>query len=387
MALIRYATREITAKLVYYGPGLSGKTSNLQYIHSKRAFGKVGELLSLATGADRTLFFDLLPVSGGTIAGFTLRFQLFTVPGQIFYNKTRKMVLRDADGVVLVADSAVDARERNRESLDNLKQNLHENGLDYDTIPLVLQLNKRDLADPQDAAAMDAELNERRVPRFEAVATNGTGVIDTLQTLMRQVLADLDRKYNLYRTKSGEQDDPIKSFELGLEDDAPPLGGLQPARPALTPPGKSESRSEAPTRPLPPRSIQTPREPPRPAAPDRTAPGAPDPAGAANGEPVLAELLARTVARLEALATELRNVNDVQVRDKRELLDAIDGLRAPGLMSLDETARYLRVAPGTLETLASQGAIPCTRLEESGAWLFAKPLVDEWVARRSRGSG
>ena len=228
MALIRYATREITAKLVYYGPGLSGKTSNLQYIHSRRAFGKVGELLSLATGGDRTLFFDLLPVSGGTIAGFTLRFQLFTVPGQIFYNKTRKMVLRDADGVVLVADSSPDARDRNRESLENLKQNLHENGLDYETIPLVLQLNKRDLAEPQPVAEMEAALNDRRAPVFEAVATQGVGVIDTLQTLMRSVLADLDRKYNIYRGKSGDEPDPIASFDLGLGGPAEPAAQREP---------------------------------------------------------------------------------------------------------------------------------------------------------------
>ncbi len=383
MALIRYATREITAKLVYYGPGLSGKTSNLQFIHSRRAFGKVGELLSLATGGDRTLFFDLLPVSAGTIAGFNLRFQLFTVPGQIFYNKTRKMVLRDADGVVLVADSSRDARERNRESLDNLKQNLHENGLDYDTIPLVLQLNKRDLPDAQPVAEMDVELNDRHVPVFEAIATEGVGVVETLSTVMRAVLADLDRKYNIYRGKSGEDADPLASFDLGLGGPSQPAPKIAP--PAAPPPVAPRGNDPPPAPPAPSRVVaQAPAAPAAtsgaPAA--RDAPAAPARAAApASPERAIADLLAQTVARLDVLTNELRHA---QSQERQELKTAIDGLKAPALMSLEEAARYLQVAPATLEALANERAIPCTRLDASSGWLFTKALLDEWVAARSR---
>ncbi len=383
MALIRYATREITAKLVYYGPGLSGKTSNLQFIHSRRAFGKVGELLSLATGGDRTLFFDLLPVSAGTIAGFNLRFQLFTVPGQIFYNKTRKMVLRDADGVVLVADSARDAADRNRESLDNLKQNLHENGLDYETIPLVLQLNKRDLPDAQAVAAMDATLNDRHVPTFEAIATEGVGVVETLQTVMRAVLADLDRKYNIYRGKGGESLDPLASFDLGLGAPSTPI------RP-LAPPVAQAPANAAQARDLPPAASPPPRAPaptaasvavPATASSREASPAPQRGASPAGGERSLADLLAETVARIDLLTSELRQA---QTDDRRDLKTVIDGLKAPALMNLEEAARYLQVAPATLESLANDRAIPCTRLDSASGWLFTKTLLDEWVAARSR---
>ncbi len=383
MALIRYATREITAKLVYYGPGLSGKTSNLQFIHSRRAFGKVGELLSLATGGDRTLFFDLLPVSAGTIAGFNLRFQLFTVPGQIFYNKTRKMVLRDADGVVLVADSARDAAERNRESLDNLKQNLNENGLDYETIPLVLQLNKRDLPDAQSIAAMDSALNDRHVPIFEAIATEGIGVVETLQTVMRAALADLDRKYNIYRGKGGEASDPLASFDLGL---GVPNAPARPLAPTITPvPANAPQARELPRATSPATRVPTSAAPTHPGgatAPSREA-SSPAPRGAspAGGERTLADLLAETVARIDVLATELRQA---QTEDRRDLKTVIEGLKAPAVMSLEEAARYLQVSPATLESLANDRAIPCTRLDPASGWLFTKALLDEWVAARSR---
>ena len=145
MVLFNYSTREITAKIVYYGPGLCGKTTNLQLIHAKMDTGKRGKLLSLATDTDRTLFFDFLPLDLGTIGGFHLRYQLYTVPGQVHYNATRRMVLKGVDAVVFVADSQIEMMENNCESFKNLADNLVENGYEVENVPIVLQANKRDL--------------------------------------------------------------------------------------------------------------------------------------------------------------------------------------------------------------------------------------------------
>jgi len=191
MSIINYAARVINFKVVYYGPGLAGKTANLQNIHQVLPDGNKGKMISLATGDDRTLFFDFLPVSALGVRGFTTRFQLYTVPGQTHYNMTRKLVLRGVDGVVFVADSQWDRLRDNVESYRNLDENLKEYGLNLATIPLVLQFNKRDLGRIAPVDYMEFLLNrgERRVPTFEAVAVGGTGVFDTLNTVSRLVLA------------------------------------------------------------------------------------------------------------------------------------------------------------------------------------------------------
>jgi mutual gliding-motility protein MglA len=190
MSIINYAARVINFKVVYYGPGLAGKTANLQNIHQCLPDGNKGKMISLATGDDRTLFFDFLPVSALGVRGFTTRFQLYTVPGQTHYNMTRKLVLRGVDGVVFVADSQWDRLRDNVESYRNLDENLKEYGLSLATIPLVLQFNKRDLGRIAPVDYMEFLLNrgERRVPTFEAVAVDGTGVFDTLNTVSRLVL-------------------------------------------------------------------------------------------------------------------------------------------------------------------------------------------------------
>lgn len=188
MALINYAKREINAKIVYYGPGLCGKTTNIKYVHEKLRPDTRGKLLSLATETDRTLFFDFLPVDLGEVKGFHTRFHLYTVPGQVFYNSTRKMVLKGADGIVFVADSQREMLEANRESLANLRENLVEQGKDIDEIPMVIQYNKRDLPTAMSVEELDRALNPRQLPTFSACAHDGTGVLQTLSSIAKMIL-------------------------------------------------------------------------------------------------------------------------------------------------------------------------------------------------------
>lgn len=191
MSFINYSSREINCKLVYYGPGLCGKTTNLQYIYNKTRPEAKGKMISLATETERTLFFDFLPLSLGEIRGFKTRFHLYTVPGQVFYDASRKLILKGVDGVCFVADSQ-DARfDANIESLENLRINLQEQGYDLDKLPYVMQYNKRDLPNAMSVEELSAALNPTRVPEFEAVAPTGQGVFDTLKALAKQVLAEL----------------------------------------------------------------------------------------------------------------------------------------------------------------------------------------------------
>jgi len=203
MSLVNYSTREITSKIVYYGPGRSGKTTNLQYIYGQVPEERRGRMVSLATETDRTLFFDFLPLDLGTISGFQTRFQLYTVPGQVYYDATRKLVLQGADGVVFVADSQRAQREENIESFRNLQVNLLEQGVDPRTIPIVLQYNKRDLPDVMSMDEMDDLLNYRDLPRFEARALAGAGVFDTLKGISEQVLRRLSQRFGRGMTAAG----------------------------------------------------------------------------------------------------------------------------------------------------------------------------------------
>lgn len=191
MAFFNYSTMQMTAKVVYYGPGLCGKTTNLQYIYGHTKSDSRGEMVSLETQTDRTLFFDLLPLDVGTVAGFRTKIQLYTVPGQVFYNTTRKLVLKGVDGVVFVADSQVPMARSNIESLQNLGENLEELGIDIENIPLVLQYNKRDLSEIQSLEELDDSLNSNSWERFEASALTGTGVFETLRGISRQTLMSL----------------------------------------------------------------------------------------------------------------------------------------------------------------------------------------------------
>jgi signal recognition particle receptor subunit beta len=188
MSFINYATKEINFKIVYYGPGLCGKTTNLQYIYDQTEPERKGKMISLATETERTLFFDFMPLKLGEIKGFKVRLHLYTVPGQIFYDASRKLILKGADGVVFVADSQKDRMDANLDSLENLIDNLKENNLDYETIPIVMQWNKRDLPDVESVEVMDKLLNTRKVEAFEAVAIKGIGVYETLIAISKAVM-------------------------------------------------------------------------------------------------------------------------------------------------------------------------------------------------------
>jgi signal recognition particle receptor subunit beta len=195
MTFINYASREINCKIVYYGPGLCGKTTNLQYIYDKTNPNAKGKLISLATETDRTLFFDFLPLELGTVRGFKTRFHLYTVPGQVFYDASRKLILKGVDGVIFVADSQTERMDANLESIDNLVVNLKSQGYDLLTIPYVLQLNKRDLPNVVSAEEMRRLLTRKAVPEptFDAVASKGIGVFETLKGVAKLVLSELTK--------------------------------------------------------------------------------------------------------------------------------------------------------------------------------------------------
>ena len=193
MSFINFAAREINCKIVYYGPGLGGKTTNLQWIFDQTLGKSGGKMISLATETDRTLFFDFLPLDLGTIRGFKTRFHLYTVPGQVFYDASRKLILRGVDGVVFVADSQDERMDANVEALENLQANLREHNYDFMKIPYVLQLNKRDLPNVLPAEELKNGLIKKGEPVFEAVAFKGAGVFETLKECGRQVLAELKK--------------------------------------------------------------------------------------------------------------------------------------------------------------------------------------------------
>ena len=193
MAIFNYSSREISCKIVYYGPGLCGKTTNLQYIYNKTSPAAKGKMISLATETERTLFFDFLPLSLGEIRGFKTRFHLYPVPGQVFYGAIRKLVLKGVDGIVFVADSQIMRTEANLESMDNLKENLVDQGYSLERVPYVMQYNKRDLPAIASVEELRGLLNPASVPEFEGIATTGVGVFETLKSVAKLVLLDLRR--------------------------------------------------------------------------------------------------------------------------------------------------------------------------------------------------
>lgn len=193
MSFINYMAREINCKIVFYGPGLCGKTTNLQYIYERTNPDAKGKMISLATETDRTLFFDFLPLALGEIRGFKTRFHLYTVPGQVFYDASRKLILKGVDGVVFVADSQIGRIEANQESVENLRTNLAEQGYSLDKVPYVMQYNKRDLPEIATVEELRELLNPTKVPEYEAVARTGVGVFDTLKAIAKLVLTELKR--------------------------------------------------------------------------------------------------------------------------------------------------------------------------------------------------
>jgi mutual gliding-motility protein MglA len=241
MVLFNYSTKELTAKVVYYGPGLCGKTTNLQWIHEKLPIKNKGKMLSLATETDRTLFFDFLPIEIGTIRGMRTRIQLYTVPGQVFYNATRRMVLKGADCVVFVCDSQEPMLDANIESFENLRQNLEANEIDPEEIPMVFQYNKRDLPNALPIEIINERMNPRGYGYYEAVAVKGVGVEDTLKGVTKLVFKSLSAKYGT--------------------DAAPPAPGARPAAGAPAPAGRPKAAAATlPPRPAAPPAAHSPEE-------------------------------------------------------------------------------------------------------------------------------
>jgi signal recognition particle receptor subunit beta len=248
MVLFNYATKEITAKIVYYGPGLCGKTTNLQFVYDSLPSNNKSKMLSLATKTDRTLFFDFLPLDLGKIRGMRTKLQLYTVPGQVYYNSTRQLVLKGADGVVFVADSQDFALDANQESLQNLEDNLKRQGIRLREMPLVIQYNKRDLPNALPVAEMNAEINRLAAPSFESVATSGLGVEETLKGITQLVLAHLVKKYGLEGSEpldinilnAPSSQAPAHNDSLWDDDGAEPFGAPAAAAPAAAPAASPE---------------------------------------------------------------------------------------------------------------------------------------------------
>jgi len=243
MVFFNYSTMQMAAKIVYYGPGLCGKTTNLQHIYSRTSNESRGEMVSLETETDRTLFFDLLPIDVGSIAGFNTRIQLYTVPGQVFYNTTRKLVLKGVDGVVFVADSQRAMVQANRDSLENLKENLQEMGLSLDEVPLVLQYNKRDLPDICSVDELNSALNAHGNQHFEASALHGQGVFETLKGISKLTLLSL--KQRLSRATGQEVS--------AARPPAAPKPAAPPAKPAAAAAPRVAPKAARPAAPAAPR--------------------------------------------------------------------------------------------------------------------------------------
>ena len=237
MVQINFGQREVSCKLVYYGPGMSGKTTNLEVIHQKAPDSAKGEMVSIATETDRTLYFDFLPLDLGQVAGMHTKFQLYTVPGQIYYNATRKLVLQGVDGVIFVADSAPDKMNENLESLQNLRDNLAEMGLQLDDLSLVLQYNKRDLPHAMSVEQINEVLNPMGVPYFEAVAKDGKGVFPTLKELSKIVIDKLNKEH----APAAQRRRTAGNLQA-----SPPAGEAQPGVAATPPPQAAPSRMAAP---------------------------------------------------------------------------------------------------------------------------------------------
>jgi signal recognition particle receptor subunit beta len=264
MALFNYATRELSAKVVYYGPGLSGKTTNIEKVHELLKPGQKGKLISLPTETDRTLFFDFLPVQLGKIKGFNVRFHLYTVPGQVFYNATRRLVLQGVDGVVFVADSQEGMKDSNLESLRNLEENLASYGKKIEELPFLIQFNKRDLKKVQSVEEMNASLNRLKVPTALASALTGEGVIETLSSISRLVFRNLRTTLLLPGESAGDEVEEKIGETFGT---APPADAAAPAAtaaPAAAAAPAPAPRTEAPRPPAAPRAAAPPSPPPPP---------------------------------------------------------------------------------------------------------------------------
>ena len=324
MVLFNYSTKELTAKIVYYGPGLCGKTTNLQYIHGNLPVNVKGKMLSLATKTDRTLFFDFLPIDLGEIRGMKTRVQLYTVPGQVFYNETRKLVLKGADGIVFVADSQEQMLSANAESFKNLEENLKGHGLTLAEMPHVIQFNKRDLPKLATIEQINQSMNKYNAPFYESVATTGIGIQDTLKAITKLVLLHLTRKY-----------DPRAKSSAKAPAAPAPAAPQAPAAP--TPAMQAPAPGPAETQAIPLTDIQPALGAPTIAiAADAAAQAKPEPAMAASVEPAASievaaahefddseiDQLVGEVEELEEISTPQETVEAVETVEEVQVADA-----------------------------------------------------------------
>lgn len=347
MVQINFALREVNVKIVYYGPGRSGKTTNLEVIHDKAPKGSIGDMMSIATETDRTLFFDFLPLDLGKVAGMNTKFQLYTVPGQVYYKATRKLVLQGADGLVFVADSQREMLEENLQSLQDLQENLAENGIDINTIPLVLQWNKRDLPSVMSVEEMNEKLNQWNAPAVEACAINGDGVFPTLKALAKVVIGKLNKEHGYsgdassempavkkpaapapqaaaQKTAPTEAQKKLAAQELAAElSGAPAPAAPKPAAaPAKTPEPTRQVFNAPPAPPPPPPppapTAATPPPPPAPAPAHKPAPkpAAPLPAAPQPSKPTAEE-------QHDAISREMEKRREEAARRKREQMERI----------------------------------------------------------------
>jgi signal recognition particle receptor subunit beta len=289
MVQINFALKEVNCKVVFYGPGMSGKTTNLEIVHQKAPEENKGELTSISTDGDRTLFFDFMPLDLGNVAGMRTKFQLYTVPGQVYYNSTRKLVLQGVDGVIFVADSDAEKMAENIESYENLVENLAEYGKDIRELPHVIQYNKRDHPNAMPVEEMDRQMNRFGVPTFEAVAVTGEGVFPTLKVLAGMVLESIDRMDNRRQ--------PARGASPGAARGGAARPGAPAARPAAAPAQPAAApANRAPGRPAAPPAAQ------QPAAAAGARPGRPAAARSATARPSPSKAVAPAVRR-QAAAT------------------------------------------------------------------------------------
>ena len=307
MPTYNYKSRELIAKIVYYGPGRCGKTTNLQQIHARMRPETRSELLSVATETDRTIYFDLLPLNLGTISGMKFMVRLFTVPGQVYYSETRKLVLKGADGIVFVADSQDHMVDENRQSLHDLKTNLAANGLDYNTIPLVMQWNKRDLPHLIPEAELDSTLNERGLKAISAVASQGTGVLETLRHITLGVFNHI---------KAGGQVGPAPRARTGqavppppppADPGAPAMGAAAPAAPGRRPSesGRAAMGTVAPGSWATPPRAGVPEAPEAAAAARHPAAPAPSPREGPSGMAISADMVVEEFKHLAVVQSQM----------------------------------------------------------------------------------
>lgn len=369
MALFNHATKELTAKIVYYGPGLCGKTSNLKILHQRLERG-AGKLLSLSTAQDRTIYFDLLPIELGNIRGYTVRFQVCTVPGQVFHNETRKIVLRGVDGLVFVVDSQWSMLSHNLESFQNLKENLHELKISFETLPVVIQYNKRDLPSALSVEALQDSLSFHSYPYVETVASEGTGVIETFKLASKLTFVDL-----LRRLQRGWQPPAEEEAPAAVPEEAPVFaiaGSTGEPESREGPPNAEAEATEtlAPPEPPPPEP-----PPPAPALPPR-APAMPAHGRTSSVDEKLNAVLAETRKSAGRMSGVFRRPEHLEGNTpenpggdlpEHRLEEAIAGLRVE---LHDEIARLrvelaaARAVASSAETAAAQVAERARRLED-----------------------